>query len=138
MKPSKEAVEQLLDLPAQINALDRTLNGLKNDKAKKTREIDASKARHRVRISKEGEYSNAEDRAAALTIALEDDPKHSALVERLEALNGMIRSTEAQRDLLRRTREGLRVQAGLYIVGRLEELVQDKDLAKALGMGLLA
>lgn len=138
MKPSNDDLRRLLDLPEQIHALDRQINGMKSDKAKKTREVEASKARHRVRISKEGGYSNAEDRAAALTIALEDDPKHSALVERLEALNGTIRAAEAQRDLLRRTREALRVQAGLHIVTRLEELVKDRDLATAIAGGLLA
>ncbi|GBF05876.1 hypothetical protein DAERI_060136 [Deinococcus aerius] len=138
MKPTADQLRQLLDLPEQIHGLDRTLNGLKSDKKKKEREVEASKARHRIRISKEGGYSNAEDRAAALTIALEDDPKHAALVERLEALGGMIRAQEAQRDLLRRTREALRVQAGLHIVGKLEELVKDKDLVAMVGKGWLA
>lgn len=138
MKPTADDLRQLLDIPAQLEALDRTHNGLKSDKARKTRELDGMKARHRIRISKEGGYTNAEDRAAALVIACEDDAKYAATVERLEALDGMIRANRAQYDHLRRTREGLRVQGGLYIVARLEDLIKDKDLAAAIGSGLLA
>lgn len=138
MKPTNDDLRQLLDIPSQLDALDRTHNGLKSDKARKGRELDGMKARHRIRISKEGGYSNAEDRAAALVIACEDDPKYSAVAERLDALDGMIRANRAQYDLLRRQREGLRVQGGLYIVARLEELMKDKDLVQAVTSGLLA
>lgn len=133
MKPATDDLRKLLDIPDQIAALDRTINGLKSDKAKKVRELEGMEARHRIRISKEGGYTNAEDRKAALLIALEEDPKYAAGAERLEAINGMLRANDAQRDLLRRQREALRVQCGLYIVGRLEEQVKDKELVRSLG-----
>lgn len=138
MKPTADDLRQLLDIPEQLEALDRNYNGMKSDKAKKGREQDAAKARWRIRISKEGGYSNAEDRAAALIIALEDDPKYTAIVERLETLDGTLRANRAQYDLLRRKREALRVQAGLHIVNRLEELIKDKDLVQAVGSMVLA
>lgn len=138
MKPTTDDLRNLLDIPERIAALDRTINGLKSDKAKKTRELDGMEARHRIRISKEGGYTNAEDRKAALTIALEEDPKYAAGIERLESINGMIRANDAQRDLLRRQRDGLRVQGGLYIVNRLDELVKDKNLVQVIAAGILA
>ncbi|WP_288482415.1 hypothetical protein, partial [uncultured Deinococcus sp.] len=107
MKPTNDDLRQLLDLPAGIKAVENKLNGMKSDKAKKTRELDAAEARHRLRISGSGDYTNAEDRKAALLVACDDDPKHAAIVERLDALNGMIRAAEAERDYLRRTRAGL-------------------------------
>lgn len=133
MKPTLDDLRNLLDLPDQIAAIDRTINGLKSDKAKKLRELESMEARHRLRVSKEGGYTNAEDRKAALLIALEEDPKYAAGVERLESIDGMLRANTAQKDLLRRQREAVRVQAGLYIVGRLEELAKDKELVKSLG-----
>lgn len=138
MKPTNDDLRQLLDLPAGIKAVENKLNGMKSDKVKVTRKLDAAEARHRLRIREEGDYTNAEDRKAALLIACEDDPKHSGLVERLDALNGMIRAAEAEIDLLRRTRAGIQAQAGLHIVTRLEELLKDKDLATAIGSQLLA
>lgn len=138
MKPTNDAIREMLDLPAGIKAVENKLNGLKSDKVKQVRKVDASEARHRLRISKEGGYSNAEDRKAALLLACEDDPKHAALVERLDSLTGMIRAAEAEIDLMRRTRAGIQAQAGLHIVNRLEELLKDKDLATAIGSQLLA
>ncbi|GGO24912.1 hypothetical protein [Deinococcus humi] len=138
MKPTVDDLRQLLDLPEQIAAQERQINGMKSDKAKRARELEALEARHRIRISKEGGYTNAEDRKAALTIALEDDLKYAGITDRLDQLNGTIRAAEAQRDLLRRKRAGLQVQAGLHIVGRLDELVKDKDIVAAVGGKWLA
>lgn len=138
MKPTNDDLRLMLDQPAAIKAVEHKLNGMKSDKAKKTRELDAAEARHRLRIREEGDYTNAEDRKAALIVACDDDPKYVAIVERLEALNGMIRAAEAERDYLRRTRAGIQAQAGLHIVNRLEELLKDKDLATAIGSQLLA
>lgn len=138
MKPTTDDLRQLLDLPEQIAVQERQINGMKSDKAKKTRELDAMEARHRIRISQTGDYTNAEDRKAALLIALDDDPKYSAITERLDQLNGTIRAAEAQRDLLRRKRASLQTQAGLFIVNRLDELVKDKDVVAAVGGKWLA
>lgn len=138
MKLTKDDLTRLLDLPDQIATVERTINGLKSDKAKLTRKLDGMEARHRVHISKEGGYTNAEDRKAALVIALEDDQAYQGSTERLEAINGMIRAHEAQRDLLRRTRAGLQAQAGLHIVQKLEEVAKDKDIVAAVGGKWLA
>lgn len=138
MKPTTDQLKQLLDLPDEILVIEKTINGLKSEKAKKLRDLAAMTARHQLRISSEMGKSNADDRKAALVIACEDDPKLSAVQERLDQIAGMLRAYDAQRDHLRRTREGLRVQGGLYIVARLEELLKDKDLASAIGGGLLA
>lgn len=138
MKPTNDQLRQLLDIPDQIQAIERNINGMKTDKAKVTRELDALEARHRIRISKEGGYTNAEDRKAALVIACEDDELYSAKVERLEKLNGMIRSKETERDHLRRTRSAIQAQAYAYIVTKGEELLKDKDLVQAVASRLLA
>jgi multidrug efflux pump subunit AcrA (membrane-fusion protein) len=138
MKPTNDQLRQLLDLPDQINELDRNHNGMKSAKLKVQRELDGMEARHRIRISKEGGYSNAEDRKAALTIALEDDEKYSARLERLDALDGMIRANRAQFDLLRRQRESIRALAELDFVTRLEAALSDKDLATLVSARLLA
>ena len=140
-KPQAPAVadlQRLADIPAEIQALERTINGLKTDKDKQERRVDASKARHQLAISKGGEYSNAEDRRAALLLALEDDPKHAALTERLESIRGMIRASEANRDLLRREREALRVKLEHSFADRLEAALNDKNLTTLVGARLLA
>lgn len=137
MKPTRESLQQLLDLPAQIHAVEKTINGLKNDKKRKERELDAIVARIRLSERVKSE-SNAEDRRAALILECEDHPQWQKVVSRLDELAGMIRAQEAHRDLLRRTREGLRAQAELYFVQRLEELLKDKDLAGVIRGGLLA
>ena len=138
MKPTNDQLRQLLDLPDQINELDRNHNGMKSAKLKVQRELDGMEARHRIRISKEGGYSNAEDRKAALTIALEDDEKYSARLERLDALDGMIRANRAQYDHLRRQRESIRALAELDFIARLEAALSDKDLATLVSARLLA
>lgn len=138
MKPTNDQLRQLLDLPDQILAVEKTINGLKSDKARVTRELDAMEARHRISISRSGDYTNAEDRKAALLIACEDDPKYSAKQERLESVNGMIRSKEAERDHLRRTRAAIQAGAYAYIVAKTEELMKDRDLITAIGSRLLA
>ena len=138
MKPTNDQLRQLLDLPDQINELDRNHNGMKSAKLKVQRELDGMEARHRIRISKEGGYSNAEDRKAALTIALEDDEKYSARLERLDSLDGMIRANRAQYDLLRRQRESIRALAELDFIARLETALSDKDLATLVSARLLA
>ncbi|AAF12349.1 hypothetical protein [Deinococcus radiodurans] len=137
-KPTNDQLRQLLDLPDQILAVEKTINGLKSDKAKVTRELDALEARHRLRISKEGGYTNADDRKAALIVACEDDELYSAKTERLDKLNGMIRSKETERDHLRRTRAAIQAGAYAYIVAKTEELMKDRDLITAIGSRLLA
>lgn len=137
MKPTRESIQQLLDLPEQINACERTINGLRSDKAKQERKQKAIEARLRLSERVKSE-PNAEDRKAALVLECEDHPEWQKVTSRLEELAGMIRATEAQRDLLRRTRAGLQVQAGLYIVQKLEEAAKDKDIVAAVGGKWLA
>jgi hypothetical protein len=130
-----ETINKLLDLPGQIEVQERMLLGLKDDKAKVERKKKVAEAKVRLSESVKSE-KNAEERAAAYVLECENDPAWLKHTDRLEELRRTIAKHEAQRDLLRRERESLRVVLEIDFVTRLEKALSDRDLVRLAGRGM--
>lgn len=135
--PPISDLQRLADLPELINNADRRVLGMKANRDKLKRSMDATEARLRLSEKVKSE-KNAEDRAAALLLALEDDPKHQANVERLDELTATIRKVEAERDMLRRERDGLQTTIIARSTAQWKEILADQKFAEMVGTKALA
>lgn len=101
-------MSRLADLPSLIEQEQRILLGLKDDKAKIERRKRSIEARLWLSDEIKGMKPLA-DREAGHLLACEADPDWIKHTDRLDNLRRTIAKHEAQRDLLRREREGVRI-----------------------------
>ncbi len=128
---------KLAELPGLIEAQDRIILGLKDDKLKNERRRKHVEAR--IQLSDEVKSEkNQKDRDASHLLLCEADPTWTKATDRLEELRRTIAKHEAQRDLLRREREALRVVLEHAFADRLEAALSDKELGRMIGSGFRA
>lgn len=134
---ARSDLERLADLPDLIMGQERQILGMKDAKAKAERKLKSVEAK--VRLSEEVKSErNSQDRDAAFLLECENDADWTKSKDRLEELTRTIRSHEAQRDALRREREGLNTTLMLRAASRMEAVLNHKDFRAAVGAGILA
>ena len=123
-------LKRLAELPAEIEQQERMILGQKDARAKVEARRKHLEAKHRLSDAVKAEKNEA-FRDAQHLLLCEADPAWKTYVERLEELRRTIAKHEAQRDLLRREREAVRVALEHAFADRLEAALSDKKL---LGM----
>lgn len=137
MNKHVQALAKLAELPGLIESQERILLGLKDDKSKNERKKKVVEAR--LWLTDESKaLKPAKDRETAHLLACEASPEWLKATERLEELRRTIAKHEAQRDFLRREREGVRVTLEHAFADRLEEALADKELSRMIGTGFNA
>lgn len=133
MKLSIEDLETMLAAPESIEEQERIILGLKADRDKLKRKLDAFEAKTRLSDEVKAQ-KNEKDRDAMQITLLSENGDYQKMVDRMITLRATIASHEAERDFLRRERDSLQTAFNLEFARRFEKCLENERFKAASGV----
>lgn len=134
-KTIRARIDRILELPALLDAEGKKLAGLRADRRKQERKIDAREALLRKELMELDEYQackNSDERTALVQWSKHADPGWEDLTERLEQLHAMIDHCTNRKEVLDHERKALKAALEREYAAVIEAVHQDQALVKGI------